>query len=78
MKPPVPSIVADVSNEQVLSRNHKSLVRAGELPMSRCFVGRAFRDFCVPVKPGRPDNTGRRGAPNQCADPPAASIEEVR
>lgn len=76
MKLPRPAASAELSGERAVSWTAAGIRYAAPLPASRRFVGRAFRALCVPVKPGRPDKRNWCGAPNLCADSPAASIPE--
>jgi hypothetical protein len=65
MKLPRPMASADLPGEETLSWN-AAISYAEPHPVSRRFVGRAFR----------PDKRDWRGAPNLCADSPAASFPE--
>lgn len=92
MKLPRIAESAEFSGERAISWSAAGIPCAAPRPASRRFVGRAFRALCVsgfrspvdstgvltadPVKPGRPGKRDWRGAPNLCADSPAASIPE--
>ena len=53
MKLPRPAASVDLSGERAISWSAAGIPYAESRPASRRFVGRAFRAFCVPVKPGR-------------------------
>lgn len=66
MKLSRPAASAEMSAEQAIPWNAAGIPYAAPRPAPRRFVGRAFR----------PDKRDWRGAPNLCADSPAASIPE--